>query len=213
MSKREEHEMERYELATLTTTFGAAANVAPAIAAYAAAPDSRGRLLGCWASDLGGLNQIAVLRGFATEADLAAERHRTLMSSNPFNSTEWLTALSLDSYAPFPFLPPVETGSFGPVYEIRSYILRTGGLGPTIEAWRAAVPARVQLSRLVIAMYALDGAPRFTHIWSFPSLNDRAAIRAEAVTRGIWPPKGGPDWLTPDMRSTIYLPTAVSPLR
>jgi len=65
----------------------------------------------------------------------------------------------------------------------------------------------------VIAMHALDGAPRFTHIWPYPSLNDRAAIRADSVARGVWPPKGGPDWLTPDMRSTICLPTAVSPMR
>jgi hypothetical protein len=37
-------------------------------------------------------------------------------------------------------------------------------------------------------------------------------VRAESVARGVWPPKGGPDWLTGEMRSIIALPTAISPL-
>ena len=72
---------------------------------------------------------------------------------------------------------------------------------------------RGKLSPLAIVMYALDGAPRFTHIWPFRDVNERSAIRAEAAKIGIWPPKGGPEWLTGDMRSTIALPTAISPLR
>ena len=74
------------------------------------------------------------------------------------------------------------------------------------------MPARTEISKLVIAMYALDGVPRITHIWPYVSVNDRARLRAESVQRGTWPPKSGV-WLTPEMQSTIYLPTAVSPLR
>jgi hypothetical protein len=62
-------------------------------------------------------------------------------------------------------------------------------------------------------MLALDGPPRFTNIWAYPSLDARSRIRADAVAQGIWPPKGGPAWLTTDMVSTIALPTAVSPLK
>jgi hypothetical protein len=43
-------------------------------------------------------------------------------------------------------------------------------------------------------------------------LDVRAAVRADSVAKGIWPPKGGPDWLTGEMHSTIGLPTAISPL-
>ena len=84
---------------------------------------------------------------------------------------------------------------------------------PTIEAWKAAVPQRVKYSPLTIAMYAVDGAPRFTHIWPYKGLDDRAAVRAKTVAEGVWPPKGGPAWLTSDMRSTIGLPMPISPLR
>lgn len=38
-------------------------------------------------------------------------------------------------------------------------------------------------------------------------------FRADAVAQGIWPPKGGPAWLTTEMTSTIALPLAVSPLK
>ena len=205
--------MQRDEIATLTTTLGAASRAAPAIEAFAGEAGAKGRLLSLWTTELGPLNQILVLRGFDTEADLAAERQRTLLAANPFGSAEWLTGLTLDSYVPFPDLPPVAPGEYGAVYEIRTYVLKHGGLGPTLAAWKAAVPSRVELSPLTIALYATDGAPRFTHIWPYRSLNDRFAVRGESVRRGVWPPQGGPAWLSSDMRSTIGLPTANSPLR
>ena len=202
--------MQRYEIATLSTTIGAAAQAGPAIEAWAKA--GKGKLLGVLASDIGLLNQILVLRGFESEAELAAERARAVASASPFNAQGWLTALSMDSYIPFPNIPPIATGKRGPVYEVRSYIFKTGGLQPTLDGWAAQLPGRVAVSPLGGAMYKADGAPGFTHIWPYPSLNDRAAIRADVVARGIWPPKGGPDCLH-EMRSTICLPLPVSPLQ
>jgi len=202
--------MQRFELAYLSTTIGAAPKAAPAIEAWAR--EGKGRLLGAWASEIGLLNQVLVLRGFADDAEMAAERARALASSSPFGCAEWLTGLSMDGYAPFPFIPPVPGGALGPVYEVRSYIFKTGGLEPTMAAWKDQLPARLELSPLVVAMHAVDGPPRFTHIWAYKSMNDRLAIRGDAVARGIWPPKGGPTWLH-EMRSTICLPTAVSPLK
>jgi hypothetical protein len=64
----------------------------------------------------------------------------------------------------------------------------------------------------VIALHGLDGPPRITYIWPWASTDHRAAIRTEAVEVGAWPPKSAV-WLTPVMQSTIYLPTAISPLR
>jgi hypothetical protein len=201
-----------YELATLTLWLGTVAQAVPAIDEYVHAADARGQLLGCWVAEIGELNRVVVLRGFAQEADLRAERQRGLFSANPFGCADHLTEFAMESYAGFPCLPPVQPGKFGPVYEIRTYVPKTGGLQPTLDAWQAALPARAALSPCTVAMYALDGTPRFTHIWPFASLDARAAIRADAVKQGVWPPKGGPAWLTTDMRSTIVLPTAISPL-
>ena len=200
-----------YELAKLTLQIGATPKALPGIKAYVEEGKAKSMLLGCWASEIGELNKIAVLRGFSDAEALRAERKRTLESSNPFGCRDYLIHLETDSYAPFPDLPPIETGAFGPVYEIRSYTMKPGVLAKVIASWRAALPARLELSRNVIVMHTIDGAPRFTHIWPYASLEQRAEIRAKAVSMGVWPPKGGGDHLSV-MTNGIWLPTEISPL-
>lgn len=69
------------------------------------------------------------------------------------------------SFALFPFLPAVEPGRRGAVYEFRTYLLKPGGLAPTLAGCRAAnAPARDYTAHLVTGLYALDGAPRIAHI-------------------------------------------------
>jgi hypothetical protein len=206
-----------YELATLTLPFGTAATAAQNVQTFCAAPVAKGELLACWFTDIGVLNQMIVLRGFSSLADLQAERERTQLSASPFNCGEVFQKLEQHSYRGFPWMKPVrpsaESGITGPVYEIRTYGIKPGGVQPTIDLWEQYVPPREQLSPCVVAMVALDGPLRFTNIWAYPTLDARSQARADAVSQGIWPPKGGPAHLTTDMVSTIALPTAVSPLK
>jgi len=206
-----------YELATMTLPFGTAGQAATHVQAFASAPEAQGELLGCWFTDIGVLNQMIVLRGFATLDALQAERERTQQSASPFGCGEIYQTLEQHSYKGFPWMKPVrpsaESGITGPVYEIRTYGIKTGGVQPTIDLWAQYVPARDKLSPCVVAMVALDGPLRFTNIWAYDSLNARSQIRGEAVAQGIWPPKGGPAHLTTNMVSTIAMPTAVSPLK
>lgn len=206
-----------YELATLTLPFGTAGQAASNVQAFATAPEAQGELLGCWFTDIGTLNQMIVLRGFAELASLQAERERTQLSASPFGCGEIFQSLEQHSYKGFPWMKPVrpsaESGVQGPVYEIRSYGIKPGGVQATIDLWQQYVPPREALSPCVVAMVALDGPLRFTNIWSYPTLDARSKARADAVAQGIWPPKGGPAFLTTAMSSTIALPTAVSPLK
>ena len=206
-----------YELATMTLPFGTAGTAAANVQAFASAPGARGELLGCWFTDIGVLNQMIVLRGFATGQDLLAERERTLQSASPFGCGDIFQRLEQHSYRGFPWMKPVrpsaESGISGPVYEIRTYGIKPGGVQPTIDLWQQYVPPREALSPCVVAMVALDGPLRFTNIWAYDSLNARSQARADAVAQGIWPPRGGPAHLTTEMVSTIALPTAVSPLK
>jgi hypothetical protein len=206
-----------YELATMTLPFGTAGAAAQNVKAFCTAPDAKGELLACWFTDIGSLNQMIVLRGFASLAELQAERERTQLSASPFGCGEVFQKLEQHSYRGFPWMKPVrpsaESGITGPVYEIRTYGIKPGGVQPTIDLWEQYVPPREQLSPCVVAMVALDGPLRFTNIWAYPSLDARSKARADAVAQGIWPPKGGPAHLTTDMFSTIALPTAVSPLK
>jgi hypothetical protein len=206
-----------YELAILTLPFGSAAQAARQVNAYCAAPQAGGELLACWTTDIGVLNQMIVLRGFADLPALQAERERTQLSASPFGCGDIFQRLEQHSYQGFPWMKPVrpsaESGLVGPVYEIRTYGIKPGGLQPTIDLWQQTVPLRDKISPCLVAMVALDGPLRFTNIWPYASLDARSQARSQAVAQGIWPPKGGPAHLSTDMVSTIALPTAVSPLK
>jgi hypothetical protein len=179
-------------------------------------PAAGGKLLGAFAADIGELSRVLLLREFDSADALAESRLRMLTDANPIGCAEWLVGLRSEAYSLFPFLPPVPSGegaALGKWYEFRTYSVRHGKLGETIEAWKDAVPARHALSPLVGAFTALDGEqPRFLNIWAYASLEDRSRIRGEAVAKGLWPPKGGPANLT-KMTSTVCLPTAFSPLK
>lgn len=203
--------MNLYELATLDTVIFGAGKVAPAIEAWV--KEGKGRLCGAWGTDIGTLNRVFVLRAFGSLEDLYAERERALRSDNPFGCVEHLVSLDMQSYRALDFLPPVEPAAHGPIYEFRTYRTRINGIVPTMGKWADAVPEREAYSRLTVAMYGLDGEPRLTQIWPYESLAARSEARAKSVADGKWPPKGGPDWLTPDMTSQIALPLPFSPLK
>lgn len=203
--------MSLYELATLDTVIFGPAKAAAGIEAWINA--GQGRLCGAWSTDIGTLNRVFVLRAFDSTAQLMEERERALRSDNPFGCVEHLTALTMDSYRAFDFLPPVAAGEHGPIYEFRTYRLKPNGLVPTISRWADAVPGREAYSKLTVAMYSLEGQPRITHIWPYESLPARTEARTQSVVNGHWPPKDGPDWLMPDMTSQIALPLPFSPLK
>jgi len=206
-----------YELATLTLPFGTAAQTASRIEAFCKEEGAGGELLACWFTDIGVLNQMIVLRGFASLAELQAERQRVQTSASPYGCGDIYQELVIDSYQGFAWMPPArpsaQSGITGPVYEIRTYGIRPGGVQATVDLWAQYLPARDKLSPCVLAMVALDWAPRFTNIWAYESLNARSQARADAVAQGLWPPKGGPAQLTTRMVSTIALPMASSPMK
>ncbi|HVX57531.1 MAG TPA: NIPSNAP family protein [Candidatus Saccharimonadales bacterium] len=201
-----------YELATLSCPLLLLNRTAEGVDTWLRDSEAKGELLGSWRTEIGTLGRLLVLRGFEKHHDMTVERRRALLSTNPFNVGATITALEMDSYAPFPFLPPIRTGDRGGVYEFRTYRLKPGGLPPTLAGWKAAIePAKEYTDHLVTNMYALDGAPRITHVWGFTSLEERAALRAAAYGTGVWPPKGGPEQIA-EATSTIGLPQKGSPL-
>jgi len=203
--------MSLYELATLDTIIFGAGKASAGIEAWIG--EGSGRLCGAWGTDVGTLNRVFVLRAFDNLETMMAERERAIRSANPFGCVEHLVSLNMESYRALDFLPPVEPGSYGPIYEFRTYRTKINGIAPTMEKWAEAVPPRQVYSRLTVAMYGLDGSPRLTQIWPYESLAARTEARSKSVADGKWPPKGGPDWLTSDMTSQIALPLPFSPLK
>lgn len=169
-------------------------------------------VLACWYSDIGALNQILLIRAAPDPMRIHADRERILRSDNPFGIGEYIVGMSVDTYASFPFMQPMKAGQYGPVFEVRTYVLKPDGLPATIELWRKSVPGRASLSPLLAAMHSITGSvTRFMHIWPYADLNERAQLRAKAVADGLWPPPGGPDHLAM-MRSDIYLSAPFSPM-
>ena len=201
-----------YELTTLSCPLLSLEKASTEALSWISETAAVGTFLGGWRTELGTLGQVLILRGFDTAEELSTERRRVLLDINPFNAGSVVTALSMDSYVPFAFLPPVEPNARGPIYEFRTYRLKPGGLPPTLDGWEKAIePAREYTAHLVINMYAIDGPPRITHIWGFASLEQRAALRSKFYAAGLWPPHGGPEQII-EATSTIALPMSHSPL-
>lgn len=211
--------MKHFELITFTVSVATQGKAMEAIEGALKASDVGGRLFGCWASELGPLNQVAVLRGFDSVESRQAERERLLTAGNPLGVEAYMSDMQIDDYRLFPCLESqtdgIEVGHFGAFYELRVYDLRPSGLQATLDAWRDALPARTgdAYSPLAAAFYATTGkTPRILHLWPYESLEARSDVRARTVKDGVWPPKGAPAHLL-DMHSTIYLPAPFSPLK
>ena len=176
-------------------------------------PSAGGTLVGAFATDIGDLSRVLLLREFADANAAADAKLKLLMDGDPLGCGDWLVSLKSESYALFPFLDAPKPGAHGKWYELRTYSLRHGKLAETIEAWKDALPARHAMSPCLGVFTALDGEqPRFLNIWAYSSVDERAKVRAEAVAQGLWPPKGGPANLT-KMQSNLCAPLTFSPLK
>jgi len=170
-------------------------------------------LLACWYSEIGAVNQILIIRKAADAAATLDARFAALSAADPLGISEYVVAMAMDSYVPFDFIAPLRPGQFGPVYEVRTYMLKPNGLEPTMAAWRKAVPGRMKISPVLAAMTSVTGAvTRFLHVWPYQSFDERARLRAKAAADGVWPPPGGPGHLLAQ-QVDIYLPAPFSPMQ
>jgi hypothetical protein len=200
--------MRFFELITFTVRVRTVADVLARIEVALNDPNVGGTLMGCWASEIGPLNQIAMLRGYGNEHLRQAERERFLLEGGAFGVNEFVTDLRIENYTLFPFLEPLSTGPHGPFHELRVYDLVSSGLQPTLDGWSNAIEART--TEPYSPVYA--AFLRYLHIWPWASLEQRLQVRTQAVTDGIWPPENSGPQLR-DMRSTIYLPANFSPMQ
>ena len=142
-----------------------------------------------------GANQILIIRTINDPAANLESRMAMLKSKDPFGVDEFSDRHDDGYICRLRFSAADAARSVGPCFEVRSYILKGGGLAPTSELWAKAVPARNRISPVLTAMTSVTGAvTRFTHIWPYKSLDERARLRAKAADEGgFWPPPGGPD--------------------
>ncbi len=205
----------RYAVTTLTVKPGTQGEALKRLKDF----DFGSGFLACWFYELGALNRIQIISEVADATQAMQQNDPMVRSSNPYGLADLIMESSLDVYRPisevaaFPDIPPMRGGQLGPIFEVRTYTVKPTGLTPTIELWRNSLPARAKYSPVLAAMYCANGATtRFMHIWPYPSLDERAKLRAKTSADGVWPPAGGPAHYD-RMQSDIYLAAPFSPIR
>lgn len=165
-------------------------------------------LAALWQSEIGGLNRIVLVwpyRDLAHRADV----HDAVSEVRewPPDTAELTAAERVEIVTPAPFMRPLTDAPTDGVLELRTYTYHPGTMGMVLQVWADAVPARERLSPLLACWYtAIGDLHRFSHVWPYRSLEERAAIRAEAVRQGIWPPDTR-QWRIRE-ESSILLPIA-----
>jgi hypothetical protein len=159
-----------------------------------------------WKTEIGGLNRIVLVwpyRDLAHRAEVQASLRD--VGGWPPDTTDLLASEQIEIVTPAPFMRPLTREAGGGVFEMRSYTYRPGTIPNVLAIWAEAVPERERLSPLVACWYTEIGAlHRFTHVWAYRTLDERATVRAEAVRRGIWPPDTR-EWRLSE-ESSILLP-------
>ena len=124
-----------YDLTTITLQPGSTAQALPKLQSglNAAARNLKGELLACWLSEIGVLNRIMIVRSYLDMTHIEADRLAVTAEPDPLGIADLTIAANMETYAPFPFLQPMRPGQKRGLYEVRSYVLKPGGLGPTIE--------------------------------------------------------------------------------
>jgi hypothetical protein len=124
-----------YDVTIITVKPNTHGKALPGLEQWLKSNPRKGEFLACLASDIGDVNQIMLLHHYANETDLASDRDAAAKDSNPFGCLELTERRSTNTFHQFPFLPPLQPGNYGPVFEVRTYQLKPTGLPPTIAAW------------------------------------------------------------------------------
>ena len=182
--------------------------------------DRFGTLVGGWTTEMGGLNQYVHLWSYPSPDE--RDRLRAALAKDSRWTTEYVPKIRPMMVAQENMLltldgdvgvRPVE--GTGHVYEMRTYRAFPGQLVTWAKAMKGALPAREQYSKIV-GLWNVEVGPLNTamHIWVYDDLKQRAEARAAALQDPAWKafvPVGSA--CLAEMKSTILIPTEVSPLR
>jgi hypothetical protein len=184
---------------------------------YAAVYEQRKKvspLAAAFRCEIGRLNDLTFIWPYQN----VAERERLRAEAAPIKnwppSPDPIEHMRTEIFTPLPFCKEFPTGKLGPIFEMRSYQLRVGGISSIIETWSEAIDARRKLSPLVTAMHCEMGdLNKLVHIWAYESLAHRAETRAEAASRKLWPPRPAPAGTILRQENCILVPVSFSPLQ
>lgn len=166
-------------------------------------------------TDIGPQEQIVNIWPYESHAhreEIRRESHG--VGKWPPRSPDIMAEMHSQIFVPMPFCPEFPAGNLGPVFEWRTYQIRTDGIPDIADVWGEIIDRRREISPLVMAMHSENGVLNtFVHIWAYESLAHRADARAEAVRVKAWPPRSAPAGTILSQENRIMTPTSFSPLK
>lgn len=171
-----------------------------------------------WYTEIGPLNQVIHVWPYADAGERARIRAEAAASGKwPPKTANLIADMRSDILEPMPHAAPLQPGKIGPYYEMRTYGLRPGAAAGMSERWAAHIEGRLALSPLAGVFHSEMGQlNQWVHIWAYESLDQRAAVRAEAASKGIWPPPapaGDSENPIVHQENKILLPASFSPMQ
>jgi hypothetical protein len=202
-----------YDLTILSLLPGTLGAVLPILPTTYADFSKSGTTIGAFSCEFGVLNRFAFITAYERVEALVEERARLMTTEDAYGIAPYLGGVVSTAFKPLFFMGDIETGSFGPFYEFRTYTLAPNGLPETAEAWSKVVPRRNEISKVLTVMASIEEGPqKMVHIYPYASIADRQAARAQASKEGIWPPPGGSAKLTA-LQNELFVATAYSALK
>jgi hypothetical protein len=170
-----------------------------------------------WHTEMGPLNQVIHVWEYEDlnqreEAREAASQDRDLQRLP--GGREFVLEQQSEAVIPAPFMHPLGSRDYGTgnIYEMRTYTYEPGGIREVLKAWEEAIPHREEYSPLAACWYTeFGGLNRFTHVWVYSDLNERARIRAESRQGTHWPPQASVRPVRQENK--ILMPAAFSPVK
>ena len=175
------------------------------------------KLTAMWTTEIGPLNQVIHVWGYENALERSKIRAEAVKAGAwPPDTSSFIQDMKSEIFEPLPFSPPLTPSSHGPIFEMRSYTLKAGGIPAMADNWGKHLPGRLALSPLIgVFTSDIGGLNQWVHIWAYKSLDERAAVRKKAMESGIWPPPSTPDKPSPTIKqeSKILLPASFSPIK
>lgn len=170
-------------------------------------------IIGFFHTDFGPLNEVIHIwpyQDLEERARIRAEANKEPLW--PPDCADLITNQKVEVVTPFPFSPAWKPGKLGPIYELRQYVFRGGGLPDIVQGWKDHLPDRLPISSpcLLGSVEFGPSANSFIHIWPYESFEARTKARADAAASGRWPPvQGREHYLT--QSNKLLLPASFSP--
>lgn len=170
-----------------------------------------------WYTEIGPLNQVIHVWPYKDLNERSKTRAAAVKAGVwPPKTTEFIAEMRSDILEPQPFSPKLEPSNHGPIFEMRSYTLKAGGIPQMAAGWEKHLPNRTKLSPLIgVFTSDIGGLNQWIHIWAYKSLDERMAVRKKAMETGVWPPPSTPGAPSPTIKqeTKIMLAGPFSPIK